>query len=206
MLVRVRGGGVEEDERLSGSEKARRPDPRQRTRHSRRLSVRSLPSPRRLGRPPRPPSSTLSSCAWQSAETSIPAMVRSLSNSDDACSIRASGVRDGHWVDASPRPVALVDLPFPVVVVVIVRVAVRGNIHPCHGQEPQEFRRGVLHQSLRGYPPQPIYVTIGTPQTRRGRRKARRRRHRARVDKLLSLLLSVISHFFFFDHFSLLSG
>lgn len=113
MLVRVRGGGVEEDERLSGSEKARRPDPRQRTRHSRRLSVRSLPSPRRLGRPPRPPSSTLSSCAWQSAETSIPAMVRSLSNSDDACSIRASGVRDGHWVDASPRPRRLGRPPIP---------------------------------------------------------------------------------------------
>lgn len=38
---------------------------------------------------------------------------------------RPSGVRGGHPVDVSPRPVALIDRPF--VVVVVVRAAVRGK-------------------------------------------------------------------------------
>ncbi len=54
--------------------------------------------------------------------------------------------------------------PSPIVVLVVVlRVAVRGSLHPRHGQEPQEFRRDVLHQPLRGHPAFETVVGLMSP-------------------------------------------
>ena len=90
----VRGGGVEEDERLTGSEEA------------------DLPNKAN------PPSwSATAYAAFEAVVGSMPPLASS------------------PWSTA-PSPI----------VVVVVRVAVRGNLHPRR-------ERGVLHQSLRGHPP-----------------------------------------------------
>ena len=127
-----------------------------------RSSGRCLPSHHCLGRTARPPS-TSSSSSLRRSRVAVrgslhPCTVRSVKNSDETRSISLStAIR---LVVGSMSPLASSPI---VVLVVVLRVAVRGTLHPRHGQEPQEFRRDVLHRPLRGHPEFETVVGLMSP-------------------------------------------